>query len=72
MSQPNQHTLLGVVTAFDEHRALGEVTDDTGTVWPFHCVSIADGSRTVAVGAEVQFETKFHVSRDEAVSIRPR
>jgi hypothetical protein len=65
-------TVLGVVTAFDEYVALGEITDDAGIIWPFHCVSIADGSRTIKVGALVQFETTFHVSRHEAVNIRPQ
>lgn len=71
MTEPAK-TVLGVVSAFDEYVALGEITDDAGTVWPFHCVSIADGSRTIEVGARVQFETTFHVSRHEAVNIRPQ
>jgi cold shock CspA family protein len=71
MAQP-EITVFGVVTSFDEYVALGEITDDAGTVWPFHCVSIADGSRTIEVGARVQFETTFHVSRHEAVNIRPQ
>lgn len=65
-------TMSGVVTAFDDYVALGEITDTNGTVWPFHCVSIADGSRMIQVGATVYFETKFHVSRSEAVNIRPQ
>jgi sRNA-binding regulator protein Hfq len=63
--------LEGVVTQFDEFVALGEITDSSGTVWPFHCVSIADGTRTIAVGAIVQFETAWRVARVEAVDIRP-
>jgi hypothetical protein len=63
--------LEGVVTQFDEYVALGEIADSSGRVWPFHCVSIADGTRTINVGAQVQFETAWRVARVEAVEIRP-
>lgn len=43
----------GVVTAFDEARGDGEVTSDRGERLYLHCVSIADGSRRVALGARV-------------------
>lgn len=72
MSSSADNTKRGVVTAFDDYVALGEITDNDGNVWPFHCVSIADGSRTIVVGAQVQFETQFHVARHEAVNIRPQ
>ena len=62
--------LRGTVSAFDEARGLGTVTSGTGTRWPFHCVSIADGTRTVAVGASVSFSVAFRVLRLEAVDIR--
>lgn len=45
----------GTVTAFDDHRGLGEVTADDGTVHAFHCTAIADGTRTIATGAIVRF-----------------
>ena len=48
----------GRVTAFDEHRGLGEITASDGTVYAFHCTTIADGTRTIAVGTEVQFEIR--------------
>ena len=51
-------------------RGLGEITDSASVVWPFHCVSIADGSRTIEVGQAVMFRTGFRVARPEAVSIR--
>jgi len=63
--------LEGVVTQFDEFVALGEITDLSNRLWPFHCVSIADGSRNIAVGATVQFNTAWRVARVEAVEIRP-
>lgn len=61
----------GIVTAFDVRRGLGEITDQSGEVWPFHCAVIADGTRTIDVGAPVTFTTAFHVVRDEAFDIRP-
>jgi len=63
--------LSGIVTAFNDARGLGEITDTASVVWPFHCVSIADGSRTIEVGRAVMFRTGFRVARPEAVAIRP-
>jgi hypothetical protein len=60
----------GVVTAFSDVQGLGEITDVASVVWPFHCVSITDGSRTIEVGRQVVFRTGFRVARPEAVSIR--
>ncbi len=48
--------MTGTVTAFDDPRGLGELTAEDGTVFPFHCTAIADGSRTIEIGAEVRFE----------------
>jgi cold shock CspA family protein len=51
----------GTVTEFDESRGLGEITDETGHAFRFHCVEIADGTRSIAVGTPVRFDvmTKF-------------
>ncbi len=48
----------GTVSEFDEHRGLGVVTGGDGNHYPFHCTQIADGSRTIAVGAEVRFAVR--------------
>jgi cold shock CspA family protein len=48
--------LTGRVVAFDGHEGLGEVAADDGTTYPFHCVAIADGTRTITVGTTVSFE----------------
>jgi cold shock CspA family protein len=48
--------MTGSVSAFDEHRGLGEITAEDATVYPFHCAVIADGTRTIAVGTRVEFE----------------
>ena len=50
----------GTVLAFDEDAGYGTVRQHdgaaAGTERFFHCTAIADGTRTVEVGAEVQFE----------------
>ena len=45
----------GVVSEFDEARGLGLVTADDGAELPFHCTSIADGTRSIPVGERVRF-----------------
>lgn len=62
---------FGTVSEFDPRRGLGEITDDNGRVWPFHCAEIADGSRSIDVGRRVSFTPMFHVVRDEAFTIQP-
>lgn len=64
--------LSGTVTQFDEYVALGEITDGEGRIWPFHCVSIEDGTRTITVGQRVHFQTAWRVARVEAVAITPQ
>jgi cold shock CspA family protein len=61
----------GTVTAFDASRGLGIVTSG-GVEFPFQATAVADGSRTVAVGATVTF-TPIHRSggRLEAGAISP-
>jgi CspA family cold shock protein len=62
---------FGRVSAFDGLVGLGEITDADGAVWPFHCVEITDGSRSVEVGAAVEFVPLAKLGRREASSIRP-
>ena len=63
----------GTVTSFDEHRGLGEVTADDGSVYPFHCTVIADGTRTIAIGTSVEFEViAGHLGHWEAAAITTR
>ena len=64
-------TAHGTVTAFDSDVGLGEVTDDSGVVWPFHCIAISDVSRAIAVGAPVSFEALPKLGRWEATDLRP-
>jgi CspA family cold shock protein len=62
----------GVVTEFDEHVGLGVITDGAGTEYPFHCVEIADGSRTIDIGADVEFDLLPKLGWVEAAKVAPR
>jgi len=64
--------LTGVVSAFDEAAGLGTVTAADGAVYAFHCTQIADGTRTIEVGARVCFDVvPWHQGRYEAVALSP-
>ena len=63
--------ITGVVTDFNEARGDGWLTADDGTSFYFHCVVIADGTRTIAVGATaVARRAVGHLGRDEAADVR--
>jgi len=47
--------LFGTVTRYDEPVGLGSVLDDEGREYRFHCIEIADGTRTIDVGQAVAF-----------------
>ena len=61
----------GVVSAFDEARGLGRIDADDGTPFEFHCVEIADGTRSIAVGTAVRFGVLAKLGRYEARAVRP-
>lgn len=64
--------MTGTVVAFDERRGLGEVESDRER-YPFHCTAIAGGSRSIEVGAEVEFVVvPGPGGRWEAAQIEPR
>jgi cold shock CspA family protein len=58
--------MRGTVTTFDKAVGLGEITRDDGSVVPFHCIVIADGSRDIPVGTEVEFDVMCKLGRYEA------
>jgi cold shock CspA family protein len=61
----------GRVADYDDAAGYGTVAGDGGE-WFFHCTAIADGSRTIAVAAEVDFSlAPGHLGRMEARDIRP-
>jgi cold shock CspA family protein len=45
--------ITGKVVSFDDQRGDGVVTTDLGESMYFHCVNIADGTRSVPLGAFV-------------------
>lgn len=61
----------GTVTSFDDYVGLGEVRTAAGDRFLFHCVEIADGSRTIDVGAEVEFDLRVKFGAEEASQLRP-
>jgi len=62
---------IGVVTDYDDPVGIGAVTADEGDQHFFHCTAIADGSRTIEVGARVRFRiVPGRLGRWEAVDLR--
>lgn len=60
----------GTVVAFDEARGDGWIVSDSGVRYYFHCVAIADGTRTIPVGAKVQGQRRVGLlGADELVDI---
>jgi cold shock CspA family protein len=65
-----RHT--GTVQAFDEHGGWGVVNGaDGGGPWYFHCTAIADGSRSIPVGAAVTYDVAPGPTGLEASALRP-
>ena len=64
--------MLGTVTAFDRDVGLGEITRDDGLTVPFHCIVIADGSRDIPVGVDVEFDLMCKLGRYEAAHVVSR
>ncbi|MFN2606980.1 MAG: cold shock domain-containing protein [Acidimicrobiales bacterium] len=62
--------MIGVVIDFDEGRGLGTVRGEDGREVSFHCTAVADGTRTVPVGARVAYSVVAgHLGRWEATAL---
>lgn len=62
----------GSVRAFDEDAGLGTIAEDGGPDRPFHCTAIADGTRTIEVGARVRYRVVAGLlGRWEARAVEP-
>lgn len=48
--------MRGRVVAFDAHRGIGAIAAGDGAQYSFHCTQIVDGTRTVELDADVEFE----------------
>ncbi len=59
----------GVVVEFDEAVGLGVVDGHDGRSYPFHCIEIVDGTRTIERGVEVTFDVLAKLGRWEAAAI---
>jgi len=65
-------TKFATVADFDEPVGLGTLVTAEGDSHPFHCTAIADGTRDIAVGAEVTFRlVPARAGRTEATDINP-
>lgn len=60
----------GTVSSFDDEVGLGVIASADGRDYPFHCIEIADGTRTIAPGTEVGFDVLAKFGRWEAARIR--
>ena len=64
--------MLGTVDTFDEAKGFGTVEGEDGSSLFFHCTQIADGTRTIDVGAQVVFDVVAgHRGQWEAVRLTP-
>lgn len=61
----------GVVSHFDDAVGLGQILSDDAVDVPFHCVAIADGSRSIRPGQRVAYELRLRFGRYEAANIQP-
>ncbi len=66
MSTPH----VGRVVAFDGAVGLGEVERSDGQRFQFHCIELADGTRTIDVSTPVTFELLCKLGRYEASGVR--
>jgi len=64
--------VTGTVTEFDAAAGLGAVTSVDGDKYKFHCVEIADGTRTIEVGASVEFTVLAKLGTYEAACLTTR
>ena len=62
--------LVGSVTSFDAAVGLGTIETERGESHAFHCIEIADGTRTIGIGAIVEFDLLAKFGRHEAANIR--
>jgi len=63
-------THTGSVEAYDPARGWGAIVGDDGEHLGFHCTQIADGSRTIPVGAAVRYtRMPAHLGTWEAGSV---
>lgn len=60
---------VGTVVAFDAAVGLGEVERSDGRRFQFHCIELADGTRSIEVPAAVTFGLLCKLGRYEASAV---
>jgi cold shock CspA family protein len=64
------NSIVGTVESFDAQRGDGWIVSENAARYYFHCVAIANGSRTIPVGAKVTGTPRVGLlGRDEAVNV---
>lgn len=64
--------LRGRVAEYDDHKGYGYLEVGGGGRLFFHCTAIADGSRTIREGVEVEYEAVTDPrGKPEAADVRP-
>lgn len=64
--------LRGRVAEYDDHKGYGELEVEGGGRLFFHCTAIADGSRTIPVGIDVDYDAATDPrGKPEAANVRP-
>ena len=58
-----------MVEQFDEFAGLGIVEREDGTTFEFHCIELADGTRTIEPGTPVTFDVLCKLGRYEAKAV---
>ena len=60
----------GTVDSFSTETGLGAIHAEDGSVYQFHCIEIADGTREIEAGTQVSFEVLAKLGRYEASNVR--
>jgi cold shock CspA family protein len=62
----------GRVAEYDDHKGYGYLATADGGRLFFHCTAIADGTRTIPVGVDVEYEPVTDPrGQPEAANVRP-
>ena len=61
----------GRVAEYDDHKGFGYIETAAGELLFFHCTAIADGTRTIPAGVDVEYEPVLDPrGKPEAAAVR--
>lgn len=64
--------IVGTIEDFDDRRGDGHLRGDDGELYYVHCVAIADGTRTIRVGARARARRGVgRLGYDEVLDVSP-